>query len=219
MTRAVRAGAVALATAVVSLLALAACGGDAFPDEESTEGPVTAQSLPFDPREQAAATVSATREGAATPVAACPAVEPAPEVSGGLPELTLDCLGSGPATRLSALRGPLVLNIWASWCGPCADETPYLIEAHEALGERVAFLGIDVADKDRQARDWLSYMGVQWPSLQDPAGKVRAKLRVPGPPATLFVRSDGTVAKVHYGAFTSTREVAAAVADHLGVTS
>jgi cytochrome c biogenesis protein CcmG/thiol:disulfide interchange protein DsbE len=217
VSRAVRTG--ALAAVLVSALALAACGGDAFPDEDSTEGPVTAQNLPAERAEQAAATVGATRAGASTAVAPCPEVGPAPAVRDGLPELTLDCLGPGPATTLSALRGPLVLNIWASWCGPCADETPYLIEAHEALGGRVAFLGIDVADKDGQARDWLAYMGVPWPSLEDPAGKVRAKLRVPGPPATLFVRSDGTVAKVHYGAFTSTREVASAVADHLGVTS
>jgi cytochrome c biogenesis protein CcmG, thiol:disulfide interchange protein DsbE len=215
--RAVRAGALAL----LAGLALAGCGGDAFPDEESTDGPVTALAEQGAPEEQAAASVGATRKaaGAAEEAVACPPVAAAPKVRDGLPDLTLDCLGPGPATTLSALRGPLVLNVWASWCGPCADETPYLIELQKKLGSQVRFLGLDVDDKASQAREWLSYMGVPWPSLQDPSGVSRAKLRYGGPPVTLFIRSDGTVAKVHYGAFTSTREVAAAVADHLGVTS
>lgn len=216
--RPVRAGALALAVALALGPALAGCGGDAFPEEESTDGPVTALAQAA-ADEQAAAAVSAVRAGAGTRVAPCPELEPAPKVRAGLPELTLSCLGDGPATTLSALRGPLVLNIWASWCGPCADETPYLVAVHKSLGGQVAFLGLDVSDKASQAREWLSYMGVPWPSVQDPSGISRAKLRYGGPPVTLFVRSDGTVAKVHYGAFTSTREVAAAVADHLGVTS
>jgi cytochrome c biogenesis protein CcmG/thiol:disulfide interchange protein DsbE len=212
------------ALALGALLSTAACGsgGDAFP--ETSGGPVSAAGTQA---VAGAASTQATAAGAANDKsvngtagpARCPVVEPGPAVKGGLPKLTLECLGGGPAVRLAALRGPLVLNIWASWCGPCADEVPHLLAARAALGSTVRFLGIDFTDKVEAAQEWLRFQGVTYPSLADPKGRVRAALRVPGPPVTLFVRSDGTVAETHYGAFTSAQEVLAAVAAHLGVRS
>jgi thiol-disulfide isomerase/thioredoxin len=108
------------------------------------------------------------------------------------------------------------LNVWASWCGPCAQEAPYLVDAHRALGDAVRFLGVDLADDPADARAWDAFHHVDWPSLADPTSAVRGPLHVSGPPVTFFVRSDGTVAGVHYGAFTSTDEVRAAVEKQLG---
>jgi thiol-disulfide isomerase/thioredoxin len=135
-----------------------------------------------------------------------------------LPDLKLDCLGGGDAVTLRDLRGPLVLNVWASWCLPCRAELPYLTEAHTALGERVRFLGIAISDSDGPAKEWLSFHGVGWPSLADRKGSIRGPLRVPGPPVTLFVNSEGRIVGVHYGAFTSARQVQDAIAEHLQVT-
>jgi cytochrome c biogenesis protein CcmG/thiol:disulfide interchange protein DsbE len=204
--------------ALVAALVLAGCGSGGEADPESTDGPVSALGATPSPAAadlSAAPAVSATRAELGT----CPEVEPGERVADGLPDLTLECLGPGPPVRLSDLRGPLVLNVWASWCGPCADEVPYLVETATALRGQVAFLGLDIADKAEQAQEWAREFGVPYPSVQDPDGVTRAKLRFAGPPVTLFVRSDGTVAKVHYGAFTSAREVAAAVAANLGVES
>ena len=134
-----------------------------------------------------------------------------------MPDISLGCLGGGRPITLRALRGPMVLNVWASWCGPCRDELPYLIEARTALKNQVRFLGIDLRDEDAPAREWMSYNGVTWPSLADPKGSIRGPLQVPGPPVTLFVNSDGPVAGVHYGQFTSAAQVQDAIAEHLGV--
>lgn len=162
-------------------------------------------------------------KGANGPVLPCagldaPMAGAAPADGGrALPKLTLDCLGGGEPVSLADLRGPLVLNVWASWCLPCRDELPYLVAAHEALGERVRFAGIALTDSDGPAREWLSFHGVDWPSLADGKGSIRGPLRVPGPPVTLFVNSQGRIAGVHYGAFTSARQVQDAIAEHLQV--
>ncbi len=165
-----------------------------------------------------------TGRGADGPILPCTgldgAVAGAPAAAGGraLPDLTFDCLGGGQAVSLQDLRGPLVLNVWASWCLPCRAELPFLAAAHESLGERVRFAGIALTDSDAPAREWLSFHGVDWPSLADRKGSIRGPLRVPGPPVTLFVNSGGRIAGVHYGAFTSARQVQDAVAEHLQVS-
>jgi len=133
-----------------------------------------------------------------------------------LPGLSLSCLGGGPVVRLADLRGPAVLNVWASWCGPCAQEIPYLLAAHRALGPTVRFVGLDLADDPADARAWNALHQVDWPSLRDPDGSIRGPLRVPGPPVTFFIGSDGGVIAVHYGAFTSTDDVRQEVARRLG---
>lgn len=165
------------------------------------------------------------RAGVATPIARCdgltdsrgaasPATRERP-----LPRLSLACLGGGEAIALQNLRGPMLLNVWASWCGPCKEELPYLLEAREAFGEQVRFAAIAIADTDDDSRRWMSFHGVTWPSVADPDSRVRGPLRIPGPPVTLFVRSNGTVAGTHYGAFTSTAQVREQVRQHLGVSS
>jgi thiol-disulfide isomerase/thioredoxin len=165
-----------------------------------------------------------TGKGAGAPVLPCAGLDSAlpgaAEVGTGtaLPALTLECLGGGKPVTLRALRGPMVLNVWASWCGPCRDELPFLTATHAALGDRVRFLGIALRDDDNPSREWLSYQGVAWPSLADPTGSIRGPLRVPGPPVTLFVNSAGLIVGVHYGAFTSARQVQDAIAEHLGIS-
>ena len=68
-----------------------------------------------------------------------------------LDSIELPCLTPGPAADLAKLRGrPVLVNMWASWCGPCRDEMPILTAAHERLGDQVQFLGVNTADAPRQ---------------------------------------------------------------------
>ncbi|MGQ0632368.1 MAG: TlpA family protein disulfide reductase [Sporichthyaceae bacterium] len=201
-----------LAVALVALTVLSACGGGGDAPPTAADGPEEV--------------LSQLVNGKDAPVLACTGLDSplagAPVPAGGgtaLPDLRFECLGEGGALTLADLRGPMVLNVWASWCGPCRDELPYLIEAQSALGERVRFAAIALADTDDDSRSWMRYFGMTWPSLADPKGKIRGPLRIPGPPVTLFVRSDGTLGKTHYGAFKSTRQVSDAVAEQLGVRS
>lgn len=164
--------------------------------------------------------------GAATAIAGCdgldqsgPGADRPADRGRKLPDLRLACLGGGDAVTVRDLRGPMLLNVWASWCGPCKDELPYLTAAKGAVGDRVRFAAIAIADADEDSRRWMSFHGVAWPSLADPDTKIRGPLRVTGPPVTLFVGRDGTVTGTHYGAFTSARQVQDAIAEHLGVTS
>ncbi len=97
-----------------------------------------------------------TREPAAGEAApAAPACERLPEQapavgSDGLPALTLPCLGPGPDVWLDRLTGrPTLVNLWATWCGPCREEMPLLQAAHGRHGEQIRFLGVDVQDDPR----------------------------------------------------------------------
>ena len=95
---------------------------------------------------------------AAAKLEPCPPSSGAP-ASGGLPDVTLPCLGDGPAVHLAGLRGtPSVVNLWGSWCGPCQKETPYLARAHARLGKAVRFLGVDTADDPDSALDFAAHV-------------------------------------------------------------
>jgi thiol-disulfide isomerase/thioredoxin len=88
----------------------------------------------------------------------------------------------------------LVINAWASWCGPCERETPMLASLAERYRDRgVRFLGIDHADQLAEARRFVERYDVPYPSLADQAGRFAAILGYPGLPATFVVDAEGTM--------------------------
>lgn len=202
----------AAAPLLAALVVLAGCGG----------GDGSAGEAALEPTLSTAATPVAAR-GANAPILPCTGLESpvqgATKLGTGraLPALTLDCLGGGPGVTLRDLRGPMVLNVWASWCKPCRAELPFLKAAHAAAGDRVRFAALAFEDNDAPAREWMAFHGVPWPSLTDRKGASQGPLRVPGPPVTLFVNSEGSIVGVHYGQFTSAAQVQDAIAEHLGV--
>lgn len=127
-------------------------------------------------------------------IAPCPDVDAEP-VEGGLPPVTLPCLGGGPDVPLGGVRGPAVVNLFAQWCGPCREELPYYQQLHERAGDAVTVLGVDYQDTQPGAALALAReTGVTYPLVADPAAQLRAPLRVRGLPMLVLVRRDGTVA-------------------------
>ena len=111
------------------------------------------------------------------------------------PAFSLERLDGKGDLSLASLRGrTVVLNFWASWCGPCKDEAPLLQEAAERWrGRGVAFVGIDVKDFRGDARDFLERYGVTYPNVYDGKGSLVGRYGVTGYPETYFVDAAGNV--------------------------
>jgi cytochrome c biogenesis protein CcmG, thiol:disulfide interchange protein DsbE len=115
--------------------------------------------------------------------------------------------------RLAALREhPVVVNAWASWCGPCEYEMPWFSRAAVRFGRRVAFVGVNAGDLDRdKARAFLHEHYVPYPSYVDPHNEIAQEIGVrAGLPTTVFYGRGGEVAYVHQGRY---RDEDALVAD------
>lgn len=142
-------------------------------------------------------------------------------VDGGLPDLTLPCLGGGKAVDLSRLRGPLVINLWQSTCGPCRTEMPILERFHDKYAGRVGVLGIDYQDvQPTAALQLVQKTGVTYPLLADPQASLNGADPFPlirGLPMLALVDRDGKVVHLQAVAIRSLGQLEDLVDQHLGV--
>jgi cytochrome c biogenesis protein CcmG/thiol:disulfide interchange protein DsbE len=84
-----------------------------------------------------------------------------------------------------------VVNFWASWCGPCADEAPVLQDAARRYGDKITFLGVDVEDIDSDAQSFLSKYGISYQNGSSNAGPTSVLYGMRGVPETYFIATDG----------------------------
>lgn len=108
---------------------------------------------------------------------------------------------TGENLRLSEFRGDVVMiNFWATWCGPCRQEMPLLDELHNRY-ERVGFnlLGVNIDDDSRRAMQMIDELGVDFPVLFDSRKEVSEMYDVETMPVTVLVDREGTVRYVHLG--------------------
>jgi len=109
------------------------------------------------------------------------------------------------AEQLAELKGyPVVVNNWASWCGPCRTEWPWLQQAAADNLDRVAFMGVDGDDEDAAAKTFLDDHPVPYPSYTDPGKEVGPKIGatlVGGFPNTLFFDRGGELVYTHQGVY------------------
>lgn len=102
--------------------------------------------------------------------------------------------------RLSDFRGtPVVLNWYASWCGPCRREIPDFQKAYEALDGEVVFLGVNLQEDADRAVGLLEVFVANYPALLDIDGEVAVHYRIPGMPTTFFIDADGVVRSMGAG--------------------
>jgi len=107
----------------------------------------------------------------------------------------------GGTVRLEDLKGQVVMiNFWASWCGPCRQEMPLLDQMHkkyEALGFKL--LGVNVESDTKDAERWLAQTPVTFPILYDRENKVSQLYLVNAMPSTIFIDRKGNVRNIHRG--------------------
>jgi len=118
----------------------------------------------------------------------------APGVGDMAPEFTAERLTGGGSLSLSDLRDrPVLLNFWASWCGPCEDEGPMLRAAHQRYGDQVHFVGVDIRDARGDAEDFVQRYGLDYEHVRDERLEIYNDYGLTGQPETFLIDSDGRI--------------------------
>ena len=127
------------------------------------------------------------------------------------------CLDGSSEVSLASLRGPMVVNVWGSWCAPCVEEIPILRSFYEKSKGKVELVGVDVEEASAQdGRDFVVKNGMTWPNLIDAQGNSR-KFFGMGVPVTWFIDADGRAVHKKIGVLKSEAELIELTAKYLGV--
>ncbi len=110
-------------------------------------------------------------------------------------------LFDGGQVSLDELQGkPVVLNFWASWCKPCAEEATVLEEGWQNYKDKgIMFVGVDYVDTEPDARAYLARYGISYPNGPDLGSKISYAYRMQGVPETFFISPEGRIADVYIG--------------------
>ncbi|MET8088754.1 redoxin family protein [Micromonospora sp. NPDC005220] len=218
-----------LALAVLPLL-LAVTGCTSGPAEDDPAPRPAAAQRPSPFRDCATLntppTVAAPGSGTATPAspgsdttAPGPSGTPTPAAGGqGLPELTLSCFTGGAPVALRSVAGPAVINIWASWCGPCRKELPAFQRLSERAAGQLQVVGVNTRDSRGGAQSIGEDFGVRFPILVDQGDALQRELERNAFPLTLFVDAQGRIRHVDATGALDDASLAKLVRQHLGLT-
>ncbi|HJT96354.1 MAG TPA: TlpA disulfide reductase family protein [Mycobacterium sp.] len=145
-----------------------------------------------------------------------PGAGPGPEALRGI---TLECAGDGSSVDVAKVVAgrATVLNLWAYWCAPCAEELPAMAEYQRRVGPDVTVVTVHQDENETAALLRLAELGVRLPTLQDGRRLIAAALKVPNVmPATVVLRQDGSVAEILPRSFANADEIAAAIGPEVG---
>jgi thiol-disulfide isomerase/thioredoxin len=153
-----------------------------------------------------------------TVVGACPEQPDRPATGAQtLPALDLDCPAGGTLDLGRAPGVPTVVNLWASWCGPCREELPLMQALSERAGNRLGVVGVMSQDGAPQAASFAEEAGATFPGAFDGDGALMAEAGFRALPVTFFLDADGGLVHVQLQPVRSVDELAALVTEHLGV--
>ena len=122
----------------------------------------------------------------------------------------LPCLDGSGEINFHQLKGPLVINVWGSWCDGCKQEMPYFVELYQnpvfKSGE-IQMLGVNVKEKSKEeAIEYIQKSGMSWPHLVDTSG-VSKSIFGPGVPVTWFIDKEGKNVATKIGAYTNKQQL------------
>jgi cytochrome c biogenesis protein CcmG, thiol:disulfide interchange protein DsbE len=112
-----------------------------------------------------------------------------------LPEITV----AGFEAHLEGLDQPALVNVWASWCGPCRSEAPLLDQAHAEFGDQITFIGVDIQDTQNGAKQFLAEFGLSFDHFFDRNRSIPNHYGAFGVPVTMFFAPHGALVHVHNG--------------------
>jgi cytochrome c biogenesis protein CcmG/thiol:disulfide interchange protein DsbE len=120
-----------------------------------------------------------------------------------VPHFDLPALeGDDRVTVAEYLGKPMVINFWATWCGPCREEAPLLEQASRKYGDRgVVFIGVDIRDFTGDAKKFVAKYGVSYAIGYDGPAKLWEPWGITGLPETFFVGRDGTIVEHRIGPY------------------
>ena len=132
-----------------------------------------------------------------------PAEIKSPLIGKPAPVFALKAVGTGQTIDISALRGkPVVLNFWATWCVPCYQEHPVLVENAQMI-PNVQFIGVVFNDTEDKINAFLRERGSAYPTLLDEQGKTAIEYGVGGVPETYFLNRQGVIVAKFTGPMTT----------------
>ncbi len=145
---------------------------------------------------------AAPKAGSGEQSSAAPSDRPVPPKAGNAAwDFTLPTLQEGESIRLSDLRGKKVMiNFWATWCGPCRVEIPAMIKLYEEMrGQGFEILAVNLLEEPERVGPFVEDLQMNFPVLLDTSGKVSQAYYVRGIPTTIFVDEEGIIRIVHVG--------------------
>jgi cytochrome c biogenesis protein CcmG, thiol:disulfide interchange protein DsbE len=126
-----------------------------------------------------------------------------PLIGRAAPAFALREAGTGKTIDVGGYRGkPVVINFWATWCGPCWEEHPVLVAAARSHPE-VQFVGVVFQDTEDKILGFLEQRGVSYPTVVDDRGKTAIAYGVAGVPETFFLDASGAIVAKYSGALNS----------------
>ena len=132
----------------------------------------------------------------------------------------MGCLDGSGEMNFHQLKGPLLINVWGSWCEGCKQEMPYFLELYQnplfKYGQ-IQMLGVNVEEKSKEdAIDYIQKSGMSWPNLEDASG-ISKSIFGPGVPVTWFIDENGKTIEIKIGAYTNKKQLFNQVENAFGV--
>jgi thiol-disulfide isomerase/thioredoxin len=132
----------------------------------------------------------------------------------------MGCLDGSGEINFHQIKGPLLINVWGSWCEGCKQEMPYFVELYQnplLKNGQIQMLGINVEEKSKDdAINYIQKSGMGWPNLED-SSEISKSIFGPGVPVTWFIDADGKNIETKIGAYTNKKQLYNQVEKAFGV--
>ena len=120
------------------------------------------------------------------------------------------CLDGSGEINFHQIKGPLLINVWGSWCEGCKQEMPYFVELYQSplfASGQIQMLGVNVEEKSKEdAINYIEKSGMSWPNLDDVSG-ISKSIFGPGVPVTWFIDENGKAIDIKIGAYTNKNQL------------